>query len=139
MSYVMLYPVLFMLSSGFQSINDVYDPTVVWVPHEGSLQPLQLAVEVMDYWNAITKTLTMVFPSVILELLCSLLAGYGFARFRFRGKHCSRRCRWRGCAQRLLAEVAERGVRQRCGIRHHSVVFGGPCPLAVGRLLSVAG
>ena len=85
MSYVMLYPVLFMLSSGFQSINDVYDPTVVWVPHEGSLQPLQLAVEVMDYWNAITKTLTMVFPSVILELLCSLLAGYGFARFRFRG------------------------------------------------------
>jgi len=85
MSYVMLYPVLFMLSSGFQSIGDVFDPTVSWVPHEFSLQPIQLAMSVMDYSNALVKTLVMTLPSVILQLVSTLLAGYGFARFKFRG------------------------------------------------------
>ena len=85
MSYVMLYPVLFMLSSGFQSLNDVFDPTVVWIPHEFSLQPLKLAAEVMNYGEALVNTLTMTLPSVVFQLISTLLAGYGFARFKFRG------------------------------------------------------
>lgn len=30
--FVMLYPVLFMLSNSFKSVNDTLDPTVVWIP-----------------------------------------------------------------------------------------------------------
>lgn len=86
MSFVMLYPVLFMLSSGFKSLQDVYDPTVVWLPKSFSLQAMRLAVQVMDYGRAIGKTLAMTLPSVLLQLVCVLLAGYGFARFQFRGK-----------------------------------------------------
>jgi multiple sugar transport system permease protein len=86
MSFVMLYPFLFMLSSGFKSLADVYDPTVVWLPKHISLQPMRLALQVMDYGSAVTKTLAMLLPSVVLQLVCCLLAGYGFARFSFRGK-----------------------------------------------------
>ena len=85
MSFVMLYPVLFMLSSGFKSLADVYNPTVVWLPQEFSLQPLKLAAEVMGYKNAVLKTLAMMLPSIALQLISVLLAGYGFARFSFRG------------------------------------------------------
>lgn len=85
-SFVMLYPVLFMLSSGFKSVNDIFNPTVIWIPKESTLQPLRIAVEVLDYWNAIQKTLMMTVPSVLLQLVSVVLAGYGFARFKFRGQ-----------------------------------------------------
>ena len=85
MSYVMLYPVIYMLSSGFKSIQDVYDPTVVWLPKSSSLQAMKLALEVMDYGNSLKRTLWMTLPTVLLQVVSSTLAGYGFARFRFRG------------------------------------------------------
>ncbi len=86
MSFVMLYPVIFMLSSGFKSLQDIYDPTVVWLPQHFSLEPMEIALEVLDYVSAVGKTLKMTIPSVLLQLITVLLAGYGFARFRFRGK-----------------------------------------------------
>lgn len=87
MSFVMVYPVLFILSAAFKNIQDVYDPTVVWLPKHFSLQPLQLALEVLDFENSIMRTLSVTLPSVLLQLISSLLAGYGFARFRFRGRN----------------------------------------------------
>ena len=86
MSFVMVYPVLFILSAAFKNIQDVYDPTVVWLPKNFSLEPLKLALEVLDFENSIIRTLSVTLPSVLLQLLSSLLAGYGFARFSFRGK-----------------------------------------------------
>lgn len=86
MSFVMVYPVLFILSAAFKNIQDVYDPTVVWLPKNFSLEPLKLALEVLDFENSIMRTLSVTLPSVFLQLVSSLLAGYGFARFSFRGK-----------------------------------------------------
>lgn len=87
MSFVMVYPVLFILSAAFKNIQDVYDPTVVWLPKNFSLEPLKLALEVLDFENSIMRTLSVTIPSVLLQLISSLLAGYGFARFSFRGKN----------------------------------------------------
>ena len=87
MSVVMVYPVLFILAAAFKNIQDVYDPTVVWLPKYFSLEPLKLALEVLDFENSIMRTLSVTLPSVLLQLISSLLAGYGFARFRFRGRN----------------------------------------------------
>jgi ABC-type glycerol-3-phosphate transport system permease component len=54
--------------------------------------PLKLALEVLDFENSIMRTLSVTLPSVFLQLISSLLAGYGFARFRFRGKMCFSHC-----------------------------------------------
>ena len=86
MSFVMVYPVLFILSAAFKAMQDVHDPTVVWLPKNFSLRPLKLALEMLDFESSITKTLSVTLPSVLLQLVSSLLAGYGFARFNFRGK-----------------------------------------------------
>ena len=48
--------------------------------------PLKLAADVMDYKNGVIKTIMMTVPSVILQLISVLLAGYGFARFKFKGR-----------------------------------------------------
>ncbi len=86
MCFVMLYPVIFMVSSGFKTLQDVYDPTVVWLPKHWTLESLKIAFDVMDYTNGVIKTLVTAIPSVLLQLVSALLAGYGFARFKFKGR-----------------------------------------------------
>lgn len=84
--FVMLYPVLFMVSNAFMNAADSYNPSVVWVPTSMSLQSFQLAVKYLEYGPALIRTLLIVLPSVVLQLLSTLMAGYGFARFRFKGR-----------------------------------------------------
>ena len=64
MCFVMLYPVIFMVSSGFKTLQDVYDPTVVWLPKHWTLESLKIAFDVMDYTNGVIKTLVTAIPSV---------------------------------------------------------------------------
>lgn len=84
--YVMLYPVLFILSASFKTLEDIYNPSVVWVPQTFSLQAMKIATDILQYPKAIMKTLSITLPSVALQLITVLLAGYGFARFQFRGR-----------------------------------------------------
>ena len=84
--FVMLYPMLFILSSSFKTIEDIYNPSVVWIPQHFSLQAMEAAVSIMGYTKALLKTVTILVPSVLLQLMTILLAGYGFARFQFPGR-----------------------------------------------------
>jgi multiple sugar transport system permease protein len=86
MSFVMVYPVLFILSEAFKGVEDVYDSSVVWLPKHYSLRSFFVALQMLDFKNSIVRTLQIVVPSTLLQLVSSLLAGYGFARFKFRGK-----------------------------------------------------
>mgnify|MGYP002516592164 CR=1 FL=1 len=86
MSFVMVYPVLFILSEAFKGVEDVYDSSVVWLPKHYSLRAFEVALQMLDFKNSIVRTLQIVVPSTLLQLVSSLLAGYGFARFKFRGK-----------------------------------------------------
>lgn len=86
MSFVMVYPVLFILSEAFKGAQDVHDSTVVWLPKHYSLRASEIAIHILDFKESITNSVLIVLPSVFLQLISSLLAGYGFARFKFRGK-----------------------------------------------------
>ena len=86
MSFVMVYPVLFILSEAFKGVEDVYDSSVVWLPKHYSLRAFEVALQMLDFKDSIVRTLQIVVPSTLLQLVSSLLAGYGFARFKFRGK-----------------------------------------------------
>lgn len=86
MSFVMVYPVLFILSEAFKGVEDVYDSSVVWLPKHYSLRSFFVALQMLDFKNSILRTLQITIPSTLLQLVSSLLAGYGFARFKFRGK-----------------------------------------------------
>lgn len=86
MSFVMVYPVLFVLSAAFKGVQDVHDSSVVWLPKHFSLRGFQVALQMLDIENSLGRTLSVTIPSALLQLVSSLLAGYGFARFKFRGK-----------------------------------------------------
>jgi len=86
MGFVMLYPILFMLSGAFRAAQDAHDMSVIWIPRNFSIEPMRMALEVIDFGQGSLATLMILVPSVILQLVSTLLAAYGFARFRFPGR-----------------------------------------------------
>ncbi len=86
-SYVILYPVLLMLSSAFMDPVDIYDITVAWVPRHLTLDNIRTVIAVMDYLAALVNSCGLSLAVAVLQVVSCSLAGYGFARFRFPGRN----------------------------------------------------
>ena len=84
--FVMLYPILFMISNSFKSVSDALDPTVVWIPSGTDLFNFKMAFKLLGYKDALVNTLLLVVPCVIIQVITCLFVAYGFARFEFRFK-----------------------------------------------------
>ena len=84
--FVYLYPVLYMLSSSFQSINDLLNSSVIWIPSEFYLENFRRSLTVLNFWPTLWQTfIVAVIPAAIQAFIASIV-GYGFARFEFKGK-----------------------------------------------------
>lgn len=85
--YVMLYPILYIVSGAFKSEIDIYDPTVAWLPKHYSFVPMKLALDAISFWGSLSRTLQILIPSVLFQMVSTVFTAYGFSRFRFRGKN----------------------------------------------------
>jgi multiple sugar transport system permease protein len=86
MAYVLLYPVLFLLSNAFRSPVDRLDPTVIWIPRTLTFNNFVLADQLIGFKDSILKTCTILVPSVMIQVFVCLMVAYGFARFQFKGR-----------------------------------------------------
>ena len=84
--FVILYPILTMISKAFMERNDIFDNTVILIPKHFTMQNFQIAVILLDYWKSLGNTLTLSLLVTVLETASCLLVGYGFARYRFKLK-----------------------------------------------------
>jgi multiple sugar transport system permease protein len=84
MSFVLLYPVLFLLSNAFRDMKDILDPSVIWIPKHFTLRNFQLAISTLGFFPALKRTLVILIPSVTIQVFICMMVGYGFARFKFR-------------------------------------------------------
>lgn len=85
-SYVLLYPLFYMISGSFKSLNDFFDPTVEWIPKNFVGENFKIAAEAMDFGNAFKNTLLLEIISALIEIISCMIAAYGLARFKFKGK-----------------------------------------------------
>ena len=85
--YIFLFPVIYMLSVAVRGPDTVNDPSVVWIPREFSLDSIKTAIDILEYPRAITATLIIAVASTVGSLISCSLAGYGFARFKFKEKN----------------------------------------------------
>lgn len=86
-SYILVYPLMYMLASAFKSPSEALDPSVVWVPKHLSLEGMGVAFELMEYPRAFfTSLTTLIIPGIVEVFTCALVA-YGLARFKFKGKN----------------------------------------------------
>lgn len=80
---VLLYPLLIMLSVSVRQVNEVYDPTVVWLPKSVTLEHFRLVFAKLDFGSICLTTGGIAVVCSLLQMCCCCLAGYGFARFKF--------------------------------------------------------
>ena len=83
LSFIMLYPLLYMLSMTFRPIAQVVDPTVIWIPRSFTLDNLLHVFDQMDYLNALWMTTYLSIGSSLISVIICGFTGYGFARFNF--------------------------------------------------------
>ncbi len=86
MCFVLLYPILYMLSMAFRPTSEIYDPSVIWVPKSLTLFNVTEAMRYMDYPVVLKNSVLINVVSSLLQAVTCAFAGYGFARFQFPGK-----------------------------------------------------
>jgi multiple sugar transport system permease protein len=87
LSFVVMYPLLYSLSVAFRPYDELFDPSVIWIPKHFTLANIKDAFQAMDYPKSLLRTVQLNVVSSLIELVSCSLAGYGFARFKFKGKN----------------------------------------------------
>ena len=86
LGFIYLYPILRMFVTSFMSLDDLLDDSVKWIPTHISLENYKQALEVMKFREKIGTTLLLSVVPSLFQTIISAITGYGFARYRFRGK-----------------------------------------------------
>ncbi len=85
--YVILFPIIYAISSSLLTDRQLIDPSIVWVPKAITFDNYKLAWEKMDYSNSFFISLILGVVSTFLQIVSCSLAAYGFARFKFKGRN----------------------------------------------------
>ena len=85
-SYVLLYPLFYLIVHAVQNPIDYFDPTVQWIPKNFTLENFKLGIAVLDFWKSMKSTLLVQIVSALMQVVSCGIAAYGMARFRFKGK-----------------------------------------------------
>jgi len=84
--FVYLYPLLYMISNSFMSLDDLLDTSISWIPSSLYLENYKQAAISMEYVKSLLHSILIAGVPTLLNVVICAIVGYGFARFRFRGK-----------------------------------------------------
>lgn len=85
--FVILYPLIFMVSCAFRLQSDMNDPTVMWIPRNLTLSVIKETASAMKFGETLTNTLLLNIGCSLVQVVTCAITGYGFARFKFKGKN----------------------------------------------------
>jgi multiple sugar transport system permease protein len=85
--YIILSPLIGVISNAFKSVRDVYNPLVYVIPDSPTFYNFVLAFEYMEYPSLLMRTLGFTLIFTVIQLVITSMVGYGFARFKFPGSN----------------------------------------------------
>ena len=83
-SYILLYPFLFLLTTSLKSVSDAYDVTVSWVPKTLYFGNFGLGLKAFEYLKSFGNTIIYELIPSLLEFAACAVAAYGLSRFKLR-------------------------------------------------------
>ncbi|MBQ6180305.1 MAG: carbohydrate ABC transporter permease [Ruminococcus sp.] len=86
LSFVILYPLIYMVSCAFRDRSDMSDPTVMWITRHHTIDVIKDTMKAMNFWETLRTTLLLNIGCALVQVISCAITGYGFARFDFRGK-----------------------------------------------------
>lgn len=84
--YIILYPLLYMISSAFRSRDSFFDPTTIWITADVTFENFQDAFKIMKFGRALINTFVFELISAAIQIISCSLVAYGLARFDFKEK-----------------------------------------------------
>ncbi|MDE6502550.1 MAG: carbohydrate ABC transporter permease [Ruminococcus sp.] len=84
--FIIMYPIIYMVSCAFRESADMNDPSVMWLPKHFTLDVIKDTVKAMDFGNTLKNTLFLNVGCSVVQVISCAVTGYGFARFDFFGK-----------------------------------------------------
>lgn len=85
--FIIMYPVIYMISCTFRESLDMNAPSVMWIPKHFTLDVLKDTIKAMDFGNTLKNTLFLNVGCSVVQVISCSVTGYGFARFEFKGKN----------------------------------------------------
>lgn len=92
LGFIIMYPLLFMLSTAFRPNDQMTDPSIVWIPKSLTMDNINDVIGIMKYNvlsldNTLINTIILNVIASVLQVVTCSVTGYGFARFKFKGKN----------------------------------------------------
>lgn len=84
-TYVFVFPFLYMVVTSFKSPQDLADFTVNWIPRALHWNNYTLAFKTLRYWHYLKNSVIITGLAIIGHLASGSFIGYGFARYKFPG------------------------------------------------------
>ena len=84
--FIIMYPIMYMISCAFRDSADMNDPSVMWLPKHLTLDVMRDTIKAMEFGNALKNTLFLNVGCAVGQVISCAVTGYGFARFDFIGK-----------------------------------------------------
>lgn len=85
-SYILIYPLIYMISTALKSVTDYSDPTVVWIPKFATLDSFEKALRVTDYFKNLWNTVRFEVVAAVIEVFSCSVFAYGLSRFKMKFK-----------------------------------------------------
>jgi len=85
-AFVIIAPLIGIVSKTFSSTTDVMNPLVYLVPRNPTMDNINNAIRYTNYTTALPFTIFFSGALMILQVFICSLVGYGFARFNFPGR-----------------------------------------------------
>ena len=86
LAYLILAPILSNIKTAVTHPADLGLKSSVWIPNRFSLQNIHVASLILNYYHVLPVTFFYTLALMLLQVGCTLLAGYSFARLKFRGQ-----------------------------------------------------
>lgn len=86
LTFVFVYPIVFMVSYSFMDTADLVNPLVRWIPTKLYLGNYKDALRVLNFPRTLAQTLFVAVLPAVLQTFSASVVGYGFSRFRFPGR-----------------------------------------------------
>lgn len=80
--YTILYPVFTKLSLIFMKVDDLADFSVKWIPKNFTFDNVKNAVEILDYWDCLFKSLGLCLIICSIQVLITTVSAYGLSRYK---------------------------------------------------------
>lgn len=83
---ILLYPIIFAVSTSFKSMPEAFSGTLNIIPHDPTVSAYERVLQVIPFFKILGNTFFVATVVTLFKLLTGILAAYAFVFLDFRGK-----------------------------------------------------